>query len=309
MFEDVPTTTKPLHAAATALWDYWRNADQSFVPYPVETAVPAVCRVMAPVSCPLANGQRWVTKAFSRIISPADAEWLDGSFSAADRVHPADVGQMEDLLQIQAVLHASEARCARLRDGNIRVHAPPSHDVAGALLLAHELGHALLERHQPGSLGNCLLTETVAMAAEHWVADAWLHTNQTQAISDMQLHRAIWAWRAYREYQFLVEHQALGWFEHCLAAWCRGHASPPRPSEVCRMWRDAHDRFGLAPASPNEWWSCAWAGSPLLLRRPGTAGLYTKAWRAAQALVRQRVELRHVLSTPLHANHFLESLA
>ena len=182
------------------------------------------------------------------------------------------------------------ARCARLRQGGLRVASPSPCNVPGILLLAHELGHAALEHHQPGSLGHTAQTERFAMGCELWTAKQLLHSasgfnvlcDAFEPTDRTALHQAVAQWLVERQEEFATAHAALSAFEWAVYQMAQqtNHArlcnSQPLAQHIEHLWQQAHHTTGVQ-AEP---W--AWATHPLLLRKPGTAHLYLQVWQAAQ---------------------------
>jgi hypothetical protein len=168
------------------------------------------------------------------------------------------------------------SRCARLRNGGLRVATPTPADIVGVMLLVHELCHASLEWHSPGSLANTERTETFAMAGELF-AHQWLLSSECPEHSSLSLAQAIANWTQEREYEFGTRHAALARFEWLL--WSAAH-SGPAPIFVQTLietaWQRAHAEFGLVATSD------AWATHPLIHHKPGSAHIYTIAWQQAQ---------------------------
>jgi len=165
----------------------------------------------------------------------------------------------------------------------------PSH-VEGVLLLAHELGHAALEHHQPGSLANTEQTERFAMGCELWAAGLLLQNELNNPAgghsSFDDLEQEVAQWLADREDEFAITHAALAEFEWALYELAQQQCSIHRQAihgdteqfehRIEHLWQQAHQSTGLV-AMP---W--AWAAHPLLLRKPGAAHKYLKAWQAAK---------------------------
>lgn len=169
----------------------------------------------------------------------------------------------------------AHARCARLKNGGLRVATPEPSTIIGLMLLCHELCHAALEWHSPGSLADTERTETFAMAGELF-AQQWLLNPECPEHSNLSLAQAIANWTQEREYEFGTRHAALARFE-CLL-WSAAQSGPApmcvrTPIEAA--WQRAHAEFGLV-ATPN-----AWATHPLITHKPGCAHAYTMAWQQA----------------------------
>jgi hypothetical protein len=149
------------------------------------------------------------------------------------------------------------------------------------MLLVHELCHASLEWHSPGSLADTERTETFAMAGELF-AQEWLLSPESPEHSSQSLAQAIKGWTQEREYEFGTRHAALARFEWLL--WSNTSAQSDSEPECLEtftesVWQRAHAEFRLT-AKPD-----AWVTHPLITRKPGSAGVYSTAWRAAQEQV------------------------
>jgi hypothetical protein len=171
------------------------------------------------------------------------------------------------------------SRCARLRNGNLRVATPEPINIVGVMLMVHELCHASLEWQSPGSLADTERTETFAMAGELF-AQQWLLSPECPEHRSLSLARVIASWTQEREHEFGTRHAALARFEWLL--WSAAQ-SPPTPehlqTHIEAAWQRSHAEFGLV-ATPD-----AWARHPLITRKPGSAGIYPTAWRAANSEV------------------------
>jgi hypothetical protein len=147
------------------------------------------------------------------------------------------------------------------------------------MLLVHELCHASLEWRSPGSLADTERTETFAMAGELF-AQQWLLSPESPEHSSQSLAKAISGWTQEREYEFGARHAALARFEWLLWSSAQSDSEPECLETFTESaWQRAHAEFRLT-AKPD-----AWATHPLITRKPGSAGVYSTAWRAAQEQV------------------------
>lgn len=173
-------------------------------------------------------------------------------------------------------VHSSRAlsRCATLKHGGLRVASPEPSDIVGVMLLAHELCHAALEWHAPGSLADTERTETFAIAGEVFTAQ-WLASKACPEQHNLALAQALTQWAQEREHEFGAQHAALSQFEWLLWVASKGaglHTN--RVAFVESAWQRAHGELGLE-AHPS-----GWAVHPLIRHKPGTAHVYWNAWRS-----------------------------
>lgn len=177
-----------------------------------------------------------------------------------------------------------ESRCARLQDGHFRVASPVPIDVAGVMLLVHELAHAALEYAQPGSLANTEHTEQFAIAAELFTA-RWLLSRSCNDYLNLALAQAIMGWLALREHEFQIQHSVLAEFEWLLwqavraqsvtASWKSKEFTATETIDTA--WHSAHNLAGLTCVP------LGWSRIPLILQNPGNAHVYRRAWVKARS--------------------------
>lgn len=180
-----------------------------------------------------------------------------------------------------------ESHCARLADGGLRVASPAPVDIAGVMLLVHELAHAALECAQPGSLANTEHTEHFALTAELFAA-RWMLSSSFDEYLNLSLAQAILGWLAHREHEFQIQHSVLAEFEWLLwrAANARTHSVANHGNgngkglattkTIDTAWHTAHHRAGLTCVP------LGWCRIPLILQRPGSAHVYRRAWVKAR---------------------------
>jgi len=192
-------------------------------------------------------------------------------------------------IEFRTVLTAEDARCARLRRGGVRVYVPEPNSPGAWLLLVHEMGHALLEFAQPGSLEQTKQTETLALALER-LAGHWL----AQQDNSPPVHAALRAWLSKRRRTWLGQNVRAAQFEARVARACYRTRHPPAPDRLQAWWREVHPPHTCStsePCCPDTWWRV-----PALYFSPGSLQHSVDIWRSARTLARQPAQLVHHLS-------------
>lgn len=265
----VSTPTKPpVTQVASELWAYWSQTVE-----PVRPPVPSIsehppaievkCRVSPEVgrAYAMAATQRFCNMRGISALPDTAWAWVPSS-----RAH---------------------ARCARLKNGGLRLATPEPSTIIGLMLLCHELCHAALEWRAPGSLADTERTETFAIAGEVF-ASQWLASEECPEHCSLALAQALASWAEEREHEFGFQHVALSRFEWLVwAAAQRGVSRTVAVALIEAAWQRAHADCGLLAEAGD------WAEHPLICHKPGTALLYLNAWRQAN-------------STPKEINAFRE---
>lgn len=186
----------------------------------------------------------------------------------------------------------AHARCARLKNGGLRVATPEPSNILGLMLLAHELCHAALEWHAPDSLADTERTEAFAIAGEVF-ASQWLVSKDCPEYRSLGLAQALASWAREREHEFGSFHVALSRFEWLVwAAAQRGEAHTDPVALIEAAWQRAHADCGLTAEAGD------WAVHPLICHKPGTALLYLNAWRHANSTPKQLTAFAGVTCAP-----------
>jgi hypothetical protein len=174
----LPTTSTPpqLSAAqvASELWAHWSLAAEPVRPpvqtiskYPRTIATTWFVRPEAGRAYAVAATKRFCKMRGLSALPETAWEWVQSS-----RAH---------------------ARCARLKNGDLRVATPEPSNIIGLMLLTHELCHAALEWQAPSSLADTERTETFAIAGEVY-ASQWLVSKECPEYSNLSLLQAIAHW-------------------------------------------------------------------------------------------------------------------
>lgn len=231
--------------------------------------------------------------SFRRIQAETLSSWTTGSQRGSDYAFRAfstylAAQQMSALQPDMWQWHESprlESHCARLTDGGLRVASPAPVDVAGVMLLVHELAHAALECAQPGSLANTEYTEQFALTAELFAA-RWMLSSSNEEYLNLSLAQSILGWLAHREHEFQIQHSVLAEFEWLLwqVANTQTHSVANHgigkglatTKAIDTAWHTAHHRAGLTCVP------LGWSRIPLILQRPGSAYVYRSAWVKAR---------------------------
>lgn len=259
--QPIELTSAPASAqVAQALWSHWAQAaEPARAPAPrAGTHAPAQLLAWSVKpetghACALAATQRYCHLRGLDTPPPSAWEWLQ-----CDR---------------------EVSRCARLRNGGLRVATPEPGNIVGVMLLVHELCHASLEWHSPGSLAETERTETFAMAGELF-AQQWLLSPECPEHSSLSLAQALASWTQEREHEFGTRHAALARFEWLVWSAAQSGSVPMGArTPIEAAWQRAHADFGLV-ATPYRW-----ATHPLITHKPGSSGVYPTAWRAARSEV------------------------
>ena len=248
------TPTSATAQVANALWAHWANAAEPIQTTTSRPSKPAASHLLAWSVKPdtghayaLAAAERYCNQRGLTVPPPNTWEWL---------LCPREM-----------------SRCARLKNGGLRIATPEPSNIVGVMLLVHELCHASLEWHSPSSLADTERTETFAMAGELF-AQHWLLSPVCPEHSSPLLAQALASWRQEREHEFNTHHAALARFEWLLwtsAQSCRAPVCVQTYIET--VWQLAYAEFGLV-GRPTSW-----AVHPLITRKPGCAGAYLKIWR------------------------------